>query len=205
MAKSAGRKSIERRVGSLALSTAVVLLGLLGPVVPAYPQAARLDIGAAPRNMIPPQLLIGDWLTIIRIDDRPQPVRLQIHTVEPGKTAGKLIYSSPKRCFVDLEYGGPDGDEHIFYIVPFTNCFRYGKADYIAFTAAEPIPGASSDLTRQAKDYRLMSKDQKASAGTSDSDADPQKGGAKAPKVESMRYTITLNRRRVEIGLLTRQ
>jgi len=197
---------MRRRAAGLTLSAAVVLLGLLGAAGPVNAQAARLDIGAPPANMIPPQMLVGEWLTVIRIDDRPQPVRLRIHTVEPGKTAGKLVYSSPRRCIVDLEYGGPDRDEHIFYIVPFTNCFRYGKADYIAFRAAEPLSGASSDLTRQAKDYRLMSREQKASVDDSASDADPTKSKAgKMPKIQSMRYTVSVGGRNIELGLLTRQ
>ena len=195
---------MQNRAVSLALSTAVVLLGLFGTAEAAKAQAAQLDIGPAALNLIPERMLIGNWLSILRIDGRPQPVRLQIHTVEPGKTAGKLIYSSPKRCTVDLEYGGPDGDEHIFYIVPFTNCFRYGQADYIALTAAQSLSGASSDLTRQAKDYRLMSKDQIANAGTSDADPRETKA-AKRPKVEAMQYAINIGGRRMEFGLLTRQ
>ncbi len=204
MAKPVGQESIERGAVRSILSAAVVLLGLLGAVAPAYAQAARLDIGAVSRNLIPPRMLIGDWLTIIRIDDRPQPVRLRIHTIEPGQTAGKLIYASPKRCTVDLEYGGPNGDEHIFYIVPFTNCFRYGKADYIALVAAEPVSGASSDLTRQAENYRKMSRNQEASAGTSDASSG-RKAPLEAPKIEIMQYVVNLGGERVELGLLTRQ
>ena len=197
---------MQNRAVSLALSAAVVLLGLFGTAEPAKAQAAQLDIGSTALNLIPERMLVGNWLSILRIDGRPQPVRLQIHTVEPGKTAGKLIYSSPKRCTVDLEYGGPDGDEHIFYIVPFTNCFRYGKADYVAFLTAAPRPGASSDLTRQAQDYRLMSREQTASAGAPASDADRQKKtGAKAPKIQSMAYVVNIGGNGIERGLLTRK
>ncbi len=189
---------------SLALSAAVILLGLLGAGQAAHAQGTRIDLGRTPENLIPSRMLVGDWLTIIRTDERPQPLRLQIHTVEPGKTAGKLIYSSPKRCTIDLEYGGPDGDEHIFYMVPFTNCFRYGKADYVAFTAAEPASSTSSDLTRQAGDYRLMAKDQKASAGAEDADP-PNKKAPKEAQVRAMQYVINIGGRRIELGLLTRQ
>lgn len=189
---------------SLALSAAVILLGLLGASQAAYAQAARLDLGKTPENLIPSRMLVGEWLTIVRTDERPQPLRLQIHTVEPGKTAGKLIYSSPKRCTIDLEYGGPDGDEHIFYMVPFTNCFRYGKADYVAFTAAEPASSASSDLTRQAGGYRLMPRKQKASAGAGDADP-PNKKASKKTQIRAMQYAIHIGGRRIELGFLTRQ
>ena len=207
MPKSAGRKRVERRAGRAALGVAIVALALLGPLQRAPAERARLDIGQAPPTLIPPHLLVGEWLTIVRTEGKPQPVRLRIHTIEPGKTAGKLIYSSPRRCVVDLEYGGPDGDLHIFYIVPFTNCFRYTKTDFVALGSIEPLAGAFRGLSAEAEGYRDMPRDQRAGTGAPASDADSP--GERVPtsrlKLERMEYVINLGGRPVEDGLLTRQ
>ena len=92
--------------------------------------------------------------------------------------------------------------------MPFTNCFGYSTTDYLAITAAGSLAAISSDLSRRAKDYQRMSKEQKASAGTDDSDAgaEPKKpAGAEAPNVKSMRYRVSLGGRFIEDGLLERQ
>lgn len=208
MAKSAGRNPLQRAALCMSFGAVLAGAGLFGPLQAARAQGARVDLGQEAVNLLPPRMLMGDWLTIVRTSGRPQPARLQIHTMEPGKTAGKLIYSSPRRCIIDLEYGGSDGDKHIFYIVPFTNCFGYKTTDYIAITAVGSLAAISSDLTQRAKDYQRMNKEQKASAGTSASDADPEQkmpAGAEAPNVKSMRYRISLGGRFIEDGLLDRQ
>ncbi len=207
MAAPADRKT-RIRLGIWAALAAVTLgLGLVGPAGRAAADQVRVDLGAAPRDLIAPNALIGNWLTVVRYKDRPQPVRLELHTVEPGKTAGRLIYSSPKRCFVDLEYGGPDRDRHIFYIVPFTNCFRYRKTDYISITGIEPETPVFSDLSAQGQGYRQVPKDQRASADTAASDADPLDSPAPigGDLAQQMEYVITLGDQSLESGILTRQ
>ncbi len=208
MNKPAGRKtSLRRAIGAALIAATAAMPVLLGPVERASADSVRLNIGDAPRSLIPIKLLIGEWLTIVRTNGRPQPVRLHIHTVEPGKTAGKLIYASPRRCTVDLEYGGPDRGRHIFYIVPFTNCFQYRKTDHIALINAEPLTQTLSDLSAEAGNYRHMPKDQSARADGATSDADPAKTPPtkSGPLVERMEYRIVLGERAVESGILTRQ
>jgi hypothetical protein len=87
---------------------------------------------------MPPEALLGEWYTVLDRGGSPQPVTLSIVNVTPGKTAGKMTFASPKRCYIDLEYGGPDRGRHIFYIIRFTNCFDYGRSDFIALSQ---VPG----------------------------------------------------------------
>ena len=136
-------KLLWRGFGFLAAAGAIALLAQPNPVElgPAS--------GTTAQTLVKPEKLIGNWLTVIHTGDRPQPVRLQIHAVELGKTAGKLIYLAPKRCIVDLQYGGPDRDRHFFYLVPFTNCFEYGDDDYVAIMGTGEVPPVFNDLSRQ--------------------------------------------------------
>ncbi len=198
-----GRAGVAPMAPRLA-AVALLVLGL-AMLAGAARAGSAVPGSGPPRALIPPIMLIGDWLTVIRTDGRPQPVRLSIHRIEPGKTAGKLIYASPKRCFVDLEYAGPDGDRHVFYIVPFTNCFRYESSDYVEIMSAQALPGAFNDLSQASPSYRLMPKDQKAASGASD--VRPQRGDLPAgrPMVDRMQYTIRLGDRIAETGLLARQ
>ncbi len=101
-------------------------------------QSVRIDLGFAAANLVPPEALLGEWHAVISRDGHPQPVTLSIKQVTPGKTAGKMTFASPKRCFIDLEYGGPDQGRHIFYMIRFTNCFDYGRSDFIALAQ---VPG----------------------------------------------------------------
>jgi len=180
------------------------LFALLGA---AGAEATEPRAAEAPRALIPPLMLVGDWLTVIKTDDRPQTVRLELSRIEPGRTAGKMIYASPKRCFVDLEYAGPDGDRHVFYIVPFTNCFQYQAADFVELRSAQALPSAFNDLSQPSPSYRIMPKDQKAESGTADSDA--QSPGAVSPAgrpmIDRMQYAIRLGDQVYETGLLARQ
>ncbi len=101
-------------------------------------QTVRLDLGYEAENLVPPEALLGEWHAVTSRDGKPQPVSLSVKDVTPGKTAGKMTFASPKRCVIDLEYGGPDRGRHIFYMIRFTNCFDYGRGDFIALA---PVPG----------------------------------------------------------------
>jgi hypothetical protein len=137
-----------RRIGSFALQsqaatrrgapTALVflLVATLGAVwvaataAPLRAQpAVRIELGNLAENLVPPESLLGAWRGVINRDGKPQPVALSIKDVTPGRTAGKMTFASPRRCFIDLEYGGPDQGRHIFYMIRFTNCFDYGRDD----------------------------------------------------------------------------
>ena len=193
-------------VGYFACAVALVVLSLESPaeslgLEPASGSSAGAEASSGP--LIPPKLLIGDWANIVQVDNRPQPVRLQIRAMEPGKTAGKLIYSSPRRCVIDLQYGGAVKGRHIFYFVPFTNCFRYGEDDYFAITGSDDLPRASVDLSQQLPSYRQMPKGQIASAANArDADSDPQ---AAELSVETLKYVIHLNGRDIERSQMTRE
>lgn len=159
-----------RRIGSLALKSvtapwrgASIALGLLlaaaawaawtMPYATAQ-EAVRLDIGYAAENLVPPEALVGEWQAVIRRRGKPQPVFLRITEVSPGKTAGKMTFASPLRCVIDLEYGGPDRGRHIFYMIRFTNCFDYGRDDFVALSQVpgEDITGLIEASTRRKSD-----------------------------------------------------
>ena len=179
-----------------ALIAAGLATALPGPGAVSAGESVSVDIGLQAPSLVAPGQLIGDWLTIVRTNGKPQPVRLTIHRVEPGKTAGKLTYSSPRRCTVDLEYGGPDRDRHIFYIIPFTNCFKYKKTDYVAIWMAEPA-FQSADRSRQ-----------RAAGGGADADGAEPSGTSLVPRiqgVERVRYAVVKNDQPTESGLLTKQ
>ena len=186
----------------LAAVAAVVALSLIAPLQPARSEDAPPHFSGPARAMLPPRLMIGEWQAILVVKGRPQPVRLEIHAVEPGQTAGKLTYSRPRDCTVDLQYGGPDGARHIFYMVPFTNCFRYGKDDYVALSRAEDLPSVFSDLSEDMPVYRSLPRRQRADAGTSDA----AEGAAEPlPIVKQISYEISLGDREIETGLLARR
>ena len=122
----------ERRIGSLVLKFAnltrrcawpvqILLLAagwvFVGAVWTAAPlraqQAARLELGHGAENLVPPEALLGEWHAVIKRNGKPQPVSLSIKNVTPGETSGKMTFASPKRCVIDLEYGGPDQGRHI--------------------------------------------------------------------------------------------
>jgi hypothetical protein len=116
------------------------------PATPARAQqSVRIDLGYAAANLVPPEALLGEWHAVIHRNGRPQPVTLSIRRVTPGKTAGKMIFASPKRCFIDLEHGGSDQGRHIFYMIRFTNCFDYGRNDFVALAQ---VPGEDPAVLR---------------------------------------------------------
>ncbi len=125
-------------------------------------QSVRLDLGFVAENLVPAEALLGEWHAVIRRNGRPQPVTLSIKNVTPGETAGKMTFASPKRCFIDLEYGGPDQGRHIFYMIRFTNCFDYGRSDFIALAQVpgEDIAALLADDTEEksARAAEILSK-----------------------------------------------
>jgi hypothetical protein len=192
----------RRRTGFWAKRSAwaLVAAGLTAivpaPVALSAGRSTSVDLGLQAPNLIAPNQLVGEWLTIVRVNGRPQPVRLVIQRIEPGKTAGKLIYSSPRRCNVDLEYGGPDGDRHIFYMIPFTNCFDYKKTDYVAVWLADPAFDAGGGSKQHA------------GTGATDSADTAPSGTSLVPRiqgVERVRYAVIMDDKQTETGLLTRQ
>ncbi len=143
----------------------VAWVGAVWTAAPARAQqAARLDLGYAAENLVPSEALLGEWFAVLKRNGRPQPVSLSIKDVTPGKTAGKMTFASPKRCVIDLEYGGPDQGRHIFYMIRFTNCFDYGRNDFIALAQVpgEDIAGLRRDgaeeEARRARAAEILSK-----------------------------------------------
>lgn len=197
-----GDRTMLHGAARVAAAAAIVALGLAAPAEGVRAQDATAQHGG-PAGPLPPRLLIGDWRAVVRLDNLPQPVHLQIHSVEPGETAGKLIYASPRRCFVDLQYGGADYGSHIFYMVPFTNCFPYKESDYVEITSVEALPRVFNDLSEDMPAYRHMPKDQGANAGASDAGEESGAGGWAS--VEQIEYRLSLGGREVEHGVLARQ
>ncbi|MFQ6017944.1 MAG: hypothetical protein ACE5KF_07085 [Kiloniellaceae bacterium] len=114
---------------------------------PTGAEAVMLQLGLEAENLLDPQQLVGEWFAMVEEKTYPQPVYLRIGRVKPGKTAAKMTYASPRRCVVDLEYGGPHEGRHIFYIIRFTTCFEYGKSDFVAISQAPPE--ADGDATEE--------------------------------------------------------
>ena len=198
-----GERSRLHGAARAAALAAIVALNLAAPVEPARSEGAQPRFFGPARALLPPRLMIGEWRAVLVTDGRPQPVRLEIHTVEPGRTAGKLIYSRPRSCTIDLQYGGPDGVRHIFYMVPFTNCFRYDKDDFVAVSRAEDLPKVFSDLSEEMPVYRALPRRQRAEAGTSD--AADGAAGAPRPAVTELSYQVSLGDREIETGILARR
>ncbi len=188
-----------------------------GAVLTAAPlraqQAARLDLGYAAENLVPPEELLGVWHAVISRDGKPQPVTLSIKQVTPGKTAGKMTFASPRRCVIDLEYGGPDRGRHIFYMIRFTNCFEYGRSDFIALAqvpgediAALRADGAEEKSSKGAeilKKFGLSQPEPAAAQGTGAIDKDPV---AEPPKsLGRIVYAINLAGEVQDSAILKRQ
>ena len=186
----------ERRIGSTALKFAIAtrrgpwaglwllsVAALWAPPPLHAQQSARLDLGYAAENLVPPEALLGEWQAVIRRDGHPQPVTLSIKDVTPGKTAGKMTFTAPRRCVIDLEYGGPDRGRHIFYMIRFTNCFDYGRSDFIALSqvpgediAALLADGAEEKRSRTAEilsKFGLGQSEPEGAQGTAPIDEDP--------------------------------
>ena len=73
-----------------------------------------------------------------------------------------MSFASPRHCFIDLEYGGPDQGRHIFYLIRFTNCFDYGRTDFIALAQVpgEDIAALDADDTgeKSRRTAEILSK-----------------------------------------------
>lgn len=158
-----------RPIGYLVLSTRAetrraywaglwfLFLAAFWAAIPAQAQqTVRLELGYEAENLVPPEALLGEWQAVLKRNGKPQPVFLSIKAVSPGKTAGKMTFTSPRRCFIDLEYGGPDRGRHIFYMIRFTNCFDYEPHDFISLShvpgedIAELIAADSEKPSRKA-------------------------------------------------------
>ena len=155
---------------------------------PAAAAAAQLQLGLAAENLVDPADLVGEWFAMVEEKTYPQPVHLRIAKVQPGKTAGKMTFSSPRKCVIDLEYGGPHEGRHIFYIVRFTNCFDYVNSDFVAISRA---PEAAGETAR-------------AEPAEDDIAAQAEEDGEAAP-LDRIAYEITLGGKQREAAIMVRQ
>lgn len=225
----------ERRIGSLVLKFAnltrrrawpvqILLLTaswvFVGAVWTAAPlraqQAARLELGHVAENLVPPEALLGEWRAVLKRNGKPQPVSLSIKNVTPGKTSGKMTFASPKRCVIDLEYGGPDQGRHIFYMIRFTNCFDYDRSDFIALAQvpgediAELLSDGSEEKSRRARAAEILGKFNfdklwpRAETGAEPIDEEP--AAAEPPKgLGRIVYAINLAGQVLDSAVLKRQ
>ncbi len=163
---------------------------------------------------MPPEDLVGEWAAVVEIQAKPQPVTLRIDQVTPGKTAGKLTYSSPRRCFIDLEYGGPYEGRHIFYMIRFTNCFEYQSSDFVALsrdpdaeTEQEAAAAAAAKARKKKKQQDLLAKfdlGQADHAGAEPNGESPA-GAKPRKKAERIVYTVSLGGEERESAIMVRQ
>ncbi len=175
-----------------------------------------LDLSVEDENLIPPAALIGEWVAVVEERNYPQPVILRIDRVVPGKTAGKATYSSPRRCVVDVEYGGTHEDQHIFYIIPFTSCFEYEKTDFIAISRVPEEPELPSESEAQKapepkelQQFKLRSAEQELTAPAPGNDGESESGEGSPPeqaeRIDRILHTVTLGGTVRESAVMTRQ
>ena len=208
-----GSAAFPRRFAVAAAWAALAVLILL-ILLPTPGRAIELDLSFAGENLVPPEDLVGEWAAVVEIQDNPQPVTLQIDQVTPGKTAGKLSYSSPRRCFVDLEYGGPHEGRHIFYMIRFTNCFEYQSSDFVALSRD---PDAETDreiAAAAAAKARMKKKQQDLLAGFDLGQADHAgaepigegpAGAIAHKKAERIVYAVSLGGKERESAIMVKQ
>lgn len=198
--------SLPERLG-LALCLAAVSL-------PAA--AVILDLSVEDENLVPPAALIGEWVAVVEENNYPQPVILRIDRIAPGKSAGKVTYSSPRRCVVDLEYGGTHEDQHIFYIIPFTNCFEYEKTDFIAISRVpeEPeLPPESEEQRapepKELQQFKLRGTEEEKTAPPPEKDGESESGEESPPgqpeRIDRILHAVTLGGTVRESAVMTRQ
>ncbi|MFQ5772899.1 MAG: hypothetical protein ACE5GS_00125 [Kiloniellaceae bacterium] len=185
------------------LGAAVVTVSLFLPAQRPAAEAVKLDLGLKAHSPFDAELLVGEWLTVIEENGYPQPVRLKIHQIQLGKTAGKMTFSSPRRCSLDLEYGGPHEGRHIFYIIPFTNCFEYEKTDFIAISQADDLAAVGRASEERADAFSFMRRAKKPEGQGPGSD--PVNGTGSAPELDRIHYAISLGGAERESGTLFRQ
>ena len=205
---AAGRGAVPRHLAAIAAGTALAVVLLLA-LPPAPGRAVELDLGFAAENLVPPEDLIGEWSAVVEVKKHPQPVTLQIVEVTPGKTAGKMTFASPRRCFIDLEYGGPHEGRHIFYMIRFTNCFEYENSDFVAVSripseiaarkaAKETAPMRDAKAKRQQDILDQYELGQGGPNGAQPA-IEPRK------KLEHILYAIGLDGEEHEAGVLARR
>ncbi len=199
---------------ALAAAWAALAVLILLILLPAPGRAVELDLSFAGENLVPPEDLVGEWATVVEIQDNPQPVTLRIDRVTPGKTAGKLSYSSPRRCFIDLEYGGPHEGRHIFYMIRFTNCFEYRSSDFVALsrdpdaqTDREIAAAAAAKAQKEKEQQDLLAKFALGQAGHAGAEANGEGPADAIPhkKAERIVYALSLGGKERESAIMVRQ
>ncbi len=208
-----GSAAFPRRFALAAAWAALAVLVLL-TLLPTPGRALKLDLAFAGENLVPPEDLVGEWAAVVEVEAKPQPVTLRIDEVTPGKTAGKLSYSSPRRCFIDLEYGGPHEGRHIFYMIRFTNCFEYQSSDFVALsrdpgeeTEREAAAVVAAKARKKKKQQDLLAKfdlGQADHAGTEPNGESPA-GAKPRKKAERIVYAVSLGGEERESAIMVRQ
>ena len=210
---AAGAAAFPRRFASAVAWAALAGLVLLA-LLPTPGRAIEIDISFAGENLVPPEDLVGEWAAVVEIQDKPQPVTLRIDRVTPGKTAGKLSYSSPRRCFIDLEYGGPHEGRHIFYMIRFTNCFEYRSSDFVALsrdpeaeTDREIAAAAAIEARKKKKQQDLLAKYDLGQADHANAEANDESPASAPPhkKAERIVYAVSLGGKERESAIMVRQ
>lgn len=163
----------------------------------------KIDLAQDRHSPFDPALLVGEWTTILQDGDYPQPVTLTINRVAPGKSAGKMTYSNPRRCFIDLQYGGPHEGRHIFYIIRFTNCFEYEKTDFVAITGS-PSPEAIRAQARKQRIGRFESLEDGDADEVAEAETPPDEAQAPEERLAHIRYSVVLNGEERETAILNR-
>ncbi len=208
-----GSAAFPRRFALAAAWAALAVLILLA-LLPAPGRAIELDLSFAGENLVPPEDLVGEWAAVVKVQDNPQPVTLRINRVIPGKTAGKLSYSSPRRCFIDLEYGGPHEGRHIFYMIRFTNCFEYQSSDFVALsrdpdaeTDREAAAAAAAKARKKKKQQDLLAKFDlgRADRAGAEPDGESPAGAEPRKKAERIVYAVSLGGKERESAIMVRQ
>lgn len=190
---------------SLTLSASIASAGVL-----------TLTLGNEAEGLVPRELLVGEWQAIVQEGNYPQPVMLRIDRVEPGETAGKMTYSSPRRCNIDLEYGGPHEGRQIFYMIRFTNCYKYENTDFVAISVVpsedktvEPAAEEQAPVAEEPKElgqFTLGKKnDAPAKAPAPAPASEGEEEDMKAKPLEHILYSITLGGVERETAIMDRQ
>ncbi len=208
-----GSAAFPRRFALAAVWAALAVLILL-TLLPTPGRALKLDLGFAGENLVPPEDLVGEWAAVVEIQAKPQPVTLRINVVAPGKTAGRLTYSSPRRCFIDLEYGGPHEGRHIFYMIRFTNCFEYQSSDFVALsrdsgeeTEQEAAAAAAAKARKKKKQQDLLAKFDLGQADHAGAEPNGENHAGAKPRKQAARivYTVSLGGEERESAIMVRQ
>ncbi len=208
-----GAAAFPRRF-ALATAWAALAVLILLALLPTPGRAIEIDLSFAGENLVPPEDLVGEWAAVVEIQDNPQPVTLRIDAVIPGKTSGKLSYSSPRRCFIDLEYGGPHEGRHIFYMIRFTNCFEYQSSDFVALsrdpdaeTDREIAAAAAAKARKKKKQQDLLATFDLGQADRAGAEPNGESPAGARPhkKAERIVYALSLGGEERESAIMVRQ